>query len=202
MKTAEQKKKYLADYYARNKAKHAENGRIWREKNREKQRIYWANYRKNNRLSLLEKKRRYAAENAEKIRVAKRNWYLKNKERIGKRQLELQRERRKRKKIYRRPRGYGNPYRREKTAFYRIKRYTGVPKWVNRKELLDFYSKCPLGYAVDHIVPIRHKMVCGLHVPWNLQYLPESENAAKGNHYFSSDFRYFWLPPAPASSTA
>ena len=38
-------------------------------------------------------------------------------------------------------------------------------------------------HEVDHIVPLKNKNVCGLHVPHNLRVVPREVNRAKGNSF-------------------
>lgn len=74
---------------------------------------------------------------------------------------------------------------RSRTALANTLRYSrqrdATPPWVSRKALRSIYKNCPQGFHVDHIHPLKHPLLCGLHVPWNLQYLPAVDNLRKRN---------------------
>ena len=54
------------------------------------------------------------------------------------------------------------------------------PPWADRAAIIAVYRERPRGMDVDHECPIRGKRVSGLHVEYNLRYLPLSDNRSKG----------------------
>jgi hypothetical protein len=79
-------------------------------------------------------------------------------------------------------------YYRQKKAKYRAIKIKACPIWADLEAIKHFYYSCPEGHHVDHIVPLQGKYVCGLHVPWNLQYLPAKENCSKSNYHESEEY--------------
>lgn len=66
-----------------------------------------------------------------------------------------------------------------------------TPKWLTKKHRSDIaaiYAEAAtktastgVQHQVDHIVPLRSKIVCGLHVAWNLRVITAEENMRKSN---------------------
>ena len=81
----------------------------------------------------------------------------------------------------------------ERSAKRRARKLKVTPPWLTKEHLEEIKNFYWLAqdlklvtvetYHVDHIVPLKGKSVCGLHVPWNLQVLPADINLSKGNHY-------------------
>ena len=52
------------------------------------------------------------------------------------------------------------------------------------KEVADLNKVTGKGaFHVDHIDPLKHKLVCGLHTEMNLQILTAHQNIRKGNSF-------------------
>jgi hypothetical protein len=79
------------------------------------------------------------------------------------------------------------------------KRMGRLPNWItkehlNQMEQIYYHAetiqkRSGIRMAVDHIVPLKNKKVCGLHVPWNLQIMDFSANCAKHNKITDSVYR-------------
>lgn len=144
------------EYHKRGREKETIKQREWRAANTEKVKAYKLDYRERNPEAAAKYSKRYRAEKIDKVKAAYRRWVLANQDRV-------------------------NYLRAKRRAAQR----QAMPKWLSleqRNEIASFYTRARReGKQVDHIIPLTHKRVCGLHVPWNLQLLTKSENCRKYN---------------------
>lgn len=70
-----------------------------------------------------------------------------------------------------------------RNALRRSRKLKATPNWANLDIIKSIYEYCEPGDHVDHIVPLVHPLVCGLHVEHNLQYLSAEENLQKNNSF-------------------
>lgn len=66
-----------------------------------------------------------------------------------------------------------------------------TPKWADVEKIMSVYAEAArltretgIVHHVDHIVPMKSKIVCGLHWEENLRVLTRSENCSKNNRYW------------------
>lgn len=145
------------------KQKCREYSKRYREKHRDRVEAYKVRTRDEQK----ERVKNWAKRNPEKMRSYNKKWRSNN------RQNERDRHRKNRKKN---PELYSYHASLRKARILRA-----TPEWVDLEELKKIYADCPPAHHVDHIVPLMGDGVRGLHVPWNLQYLPALENLKKGN---------------------
>ncbi|MDN7993563.1 HNH endonuclease signature motif containing protein [Burkholderia orbicola] len=72
----------------------------------------------------------------------------------------------------------------------RLVKRLATPKWVDPVAISQIYKErdekieqTGEAYEVDHIVPLSHPLVCGLHVPWNLRVIRKTRNKQKSNKF-------------------
>jgi hypothetical protein len=173
-------KKGVDAYLLKNKEAHAQRVNSWRDRNPEKaDQIRKAWYQKN-RERLLQKyhenkeywsehRKKYHAKNKEKYKLH----YQQNKALYAEKS-KAWREKNKQKV---RERSYRN--------IQKLVRAT--PSWSDLENIRKIYDEAErlknLGHDVhvDHIVPIKAKEACGLHVSWNLMIVKAQDNLSKGN---------------------
>jgi hypothetical protein len=149
----------------------------WKLSNRDKLKKNQQRYCNKNKEKVKEQKKRYLINNCEKRKESVRKYYLKNKSAIS------EKERKLRHKNLDRYRAY--------CSLRRSIKIKATPVWITKeqlklinniyKEARNLELKMNEKFHVDHIVPLNSDIVCGLHVPWNLQILKASDNMKKGN---------------------
>jgi hypothetical protein len=81
-----------------------------------------------------------------------------------------------------------------KWAKRRADRLKATPPWFDAHKALAIYKqadrmrKAGFDVHVDHVLPLRGRAVCGLHVHTNLRIIKAAENLAKGNKVLDAKF--------------
>lgn len=134
-------------------------------------------YYQSNRDALNKKSRDYNRANAAKKTENDRAWRSANQER----------ERARVRAYY-----HADPAKgRAKASAYRALKLRATPRWLTQEhhEQIASIYRCAsdlsietgIPHEVDHVIPLAGKIVCGLHVPWNLRSIPQADNRKKSN---------------------
>jgi hypothetical protein len=121
-------------------------------------------------------RRNYQKQHIIKCRLISKEWRQNNREHVNEQGREYQSNHR--------------SYYNARCALYRANKMRATPKWCEQEEIRLLYQACKelsiatgVTYNVDHIIPLTHSLVCGLHCISNLQIITESENKVKHNKF-------------------
>lgn len=75
-------------------------------------------------------------------------------------------------------------------AAYRARKVQATPAWADPVAIAAVYRLAAeateltgVEHEVDHVIPLKGRNVCGLHVETNLQVIPKADNRQKGNRH-------------------
>lgn len=126
------------------------------------------------RCEMQEKARQWNAANPGSAAKASKNWRENNKEKQRSYSYRYVRENKDRKACL--------------SALYTKRKEKATPAWADLEKISDFYRlansltvETGIKHEVDHVIPIKGKNVCGLHVHENLQVITERDNRIKYN---------------------
>ena len=157
---------------------------------------YKKEYYEKNKDDILEKQKAYRANNIEQITLAEKQKYIKYKNKIIARVSEYYKKKPEVNKAACKKYRQATPEKQAaKTAEYRARKHKAIPKWVEAEFeqlfILEIYDLAQrrsktlgIDFHIDHIVPLKSDLVCGLHCKDNLQILSGKENSAKRNRYW------------------
>lgn len=153
----------------------------WYSENIERKKAFDREYNK----TPERKARQFAYRETVRARESARTkaWYEANKERA--RKYHSERFLRDKNKLYQKAREWkkNNPGKVNSwTAARRAARHLATPPWANLDEIkMKYVEAKKMGLHVDHVIPLKSKLVCGLHVEGNLQLLHPLDNFKKSN---------------------
>lgn len=150
-----------------------------------------------NTIDIKFRQAEWYAKNKELVNEAGKRWYRENRESVIERTSTWALNNRDRCNQYSSKWTKNNPAkRRAKVGRRRATMKHASPVWADKAAIARIYTEAHriqketgIPHHVDHIIPLHHKAVCGLHVPGNLQIITALENVRKTNKFqpFSQD---------------
>lgn len=160
-KDPEQAKAAKRRYYERNKAACVARAAAHAAKDPEKEKARLRQWNATNREQVREKNRAWKKANPAKVRADKERYRAENP-------------------------GLWATY----CGKRRAGKKQATPAWADHEKIARLYELAAVlnadgcAFEVDHVVPLKSPIVCGLHVENNLQLLPKLDNRSKGNRHW------------------